>query len=156
MDLVLINGLNKILVKSIMDCYLIILVILVAFFCIILLYVKYNYSQFAVIPDVFQAPVEIKPEVSKDIHYLDTRYHYPELPPANPIVEKSVLLTVIPANSDLYSPMGNIGSPTNQLDYSGGTTEMIKIPLQMNVPYDEQLRSQEILITDYNKIKYSS
>jgi hypothetical protein len=141
-----------------MDCYLSILVSLVAFFCAILLYVKYNYPQdnFAIIPDVFKPPMDITPVVvSKDIHYLDTRYRYPTLPPVNPNIKKSILLKVIPANSDLYSPLGNIGSPTNQLEYSGGTSEIIKIPLQMNVPYDEQLRSQEILITDYNKIKYS-
>jgi hypothetical protein len=32
---------------------------------------------------------------------------------------------------------------------------MIEIPLQMNYPNDnEQLRSQKILVTPYNKIKY--
>jgi hypothetical protein len=74
----------------------------------------------------------------------------------------------MPANGDLYYPNNydsnyyTIGSSstdlenTNQLYYSGGTTEMIKIPLQYNVPYEpEQLRSQDILITPYNRIKYS-
>ena len=43
---------------------------------------------------------------------------------------------------------------TNQLNYSGGSTQLIKIPLQFNEPYNEQLRTQDVLITPYNKIKY--
>ena len=44
---------------------------------------------------------------------------------------------------------------TNQLNYSGGSTQLIKIPLQYNEPHNEQLRTQEVLITPYNRIKYS-
>ena len=33
---------------------------------------------------------------------------------------------------------------------------MIKIPLQYNEPYDEPLRTQNILINDYNVIKYGN
>ena len=29
------------------------------------------------------------------------------------------------------------------------------IPLQMNEPFNEQLRSQEVMITPYNRIKYN-
>ena len=70
------------------------------------------------------------------------------------------------ANSDLYtsqpfdvnySLLDNPPNPsTNELLYSGGETNMINIPLQMNSPNEEQLRTQKILITPYNKIKYGN
>jgi hypothetical protein len=48
-------------------------------------------------------------------------------------------------------------SPANELIYSGGYTQLLKIPLQMNEPNSfEQLRSQDVLITPYNRIKYSN
>ena len=76
------------------------------------------------------------------------------------------MLNSIPTNNDLYTTQNYstndydlnqpINNNTNQLNYSGGSTQLIKIPLQMNEPYNEQLRSQEILITPYNKIKYGN
>ena len=101
-----------------------------------------------------------------ETYHLDTRYDYPTTPPVNPEVYKSLLVNNIPVENGLYSNQEiidngyildqNNNGNTNQLDYSGGSSQLIKIPLQMNEPYNEQLRSQEILITPYNKIKYSS
>ena len=167
-------------------CYISILVSLLAFFCAILAYLKYFYSpkvQFSKVElstnglasqvgagveqlnSLQEATNEI-PSTDTPVHLLDTRNKYSEIPPVNPTVEQSQILKVVPANEDLYSSQDfstdyylldqPTGTPTNQLDYSGGATEIIKIPLQFNVPTDEQLRSQEILITDYNKIKYGS
>ena len=71
------------------------------------------------------------------LNQLDTRYMYPLLAPVNPIVREA---TIGPKE-----------------EYSGGYAELLKIPLQMNDPNNsEQLRSQNILITPYNRIKYSS
>ena len=57
-------------------------------------------------------------------------------------------------DSDYSEYSGN--SNGNLLTYSGGTTELLKIPLQMNEPNSyEQLRSQDVLITPYNRVKYS-
>jgi len=108
-----------------------------------------------------------KPEFEKDIHYYDTRYQYPYNPPVNPIARRSVVKKEIPSSPDLYytqtydSHHTLINSPpiglTNELYYSGGLNELIQIPLQYNSPSSsEQLRSQDILITPYNRIKYSS
>jgi hypothetical protein len=73
----------------------------------------------------------LQDDSEKDIHYQDTRYEYPYEPPVNPIALKSELV-----------PFDN-------------TLEVLKIPLQMNVPNDnEQLRSQVESITPYNYIKY--
>jgi len=102
---------------------------------------------------------------NKDIHTLDTRYNFPTTPPVNPNIYQSVVLNSVPAEAGLYSNQEmirgyilNENKPveTNQLDYSGGTTQLIKIPLQMNDPYNEQLRSPEILITPYNTVKYKN
>jgi hypothetical protein len=60
----------------------------------------------------------------------DSRYQYPYLPPVNPIVYKT------------------------ERNRFSNDLELLKVPLQMNVPYDEQLRSQIISVTKYNKIKY--
>ena len=66
-----------------------------------------------------------------DVHYQDTRYEYPYEPPVNPIALKSELVSF------------------------DNTLSVLKIPLQMNVPHDnEQLRSQVESITPYNYIKY--
>ena len=71
------------------------------------------------------------------LNQLDTRYSYPMLAPVNPIVRNT---TIGPKE-----------------EYSGGYSELLKIPLQMNDPNNmEQLRSQNILITPYNRIKYSN
>jgi hypothetical protein len=81
---------------------------------------------------------------------FDSRYKYPLLPPVNTNVMNSVIKNDIPfSNPD--------SGPGNQLVYSGGTNQLIQIPLQYNDPFQpEQLRSQNILITPYNRIKYST
>ena len=133
-----------------MEKYLILILILIA----VILYLKYNKQGFSATLD----------EVDK-IYKLDTRYQFPTVPPVNPISYKTNLLNEIPVDKDLYSNQEyvegyildqNNNFKTNQLNYSGGTTQMIKIPLQMNEPFEEQLRSQEILITPYNRVKYST
>ena len=105
-------------------------------------------------------------DVKKEVYLNDTRYNYPLTPPVNPNVYKTEVINSIPVNTDLYTSQEYSTtdyildqptiSNTNQLNYSGGSTQLIKIPLQMNEPFDEQLRSQEILITPYNKIKYGN
>lgn len=80
----------------------------------------------------------------------DTRYQYPYDPPVNPIVRQSEIVypQVSLHNEDVFSDYHTV----NQVDKD---YKLIKIPLQMNVPNDnEQLRSQLELVTDYNKIKY--
>jgi hypothetical protein len=137
--------------------YLIILAALLSFFCLSLYYSQNNASTFAetIVPQ----------QAIKEVYKLDTRYKYPTLPPVNPNIHQAVVLNSVPAEHDLFSKQElvngyilnqNENGSTNQLDYSGGTTQLIKIPLQMNDPYNEQLRSQEILITPYNTIKYKN
>jgi hypothetical protein len=83
------------------------------------------------------------------------------------MVKGTVIKKQIPASPDLYFTQTYdthntlINSPplesTNELYYSGGLNQLIQIPLQYNSPSDfEQLRSQDILITPYNRIKYST
>jgi hypothetical protein len=127
--------------------YLIILISLVVFFSIITIYLKNK--------DKFKTK-EINSK-EQPVYKLDTRYDYPLNPPVNPIAYKSVILNSVPVSKDLYSNEEMESTETmdtNQLNYSGGSTQLIKIPLQFNEPYNEQLRTQEILITPYNKIKY--
>jgi hypothetical protein len=134
-----------------MEKYLIITLILLS----VIIYLNY-------IKQPFSATLDEVNEVYK----LDTRYNFPTVPPVNPMSYKTLLLDQIPVDKDLYSnqehvdgfilDQNNFKTKTNQLNYSGGTTQMIKIPLQMNEPFEEQLRSQEILITPYNRIKYST
>lgn len=148
--------------------YLLILAALIAFFCIVLFYTKNNNksSQFSEIIQQQLPTVQYNNEYSQnnDIHTLDSRYKYPNTPPVNPMVYQTQIIDNIPVEKDLYSNQDYIKdyildqpivNDTNQLNYSGGTTNIIKIPLQMNEPYNEQLRSQEILITPYNRIKYN-
>ena len=152
--------------------YLLLIISLMTFYCIIMLYLKYGYkhnlSSFTPIssgiPDVSDIPIIDKLKPVPDIYLSeDTRMQFPLLPPVNPIARQRIIETSIPANlytnqtydteySILDEPQTN---NTNQLIYSGGDTKMIKIPLQYNYPYNEQLRSQDILITPYNKIKYN-
>ena len=108
-----------------------------------------------------------KPFSEIDTHNFDTRYRYPYNPPVNPMATRSVIKNEIPASPDLYftqtydSRNTLIDSPpvgsSNELYYSGGLNKLIQIPLQYNSPSEfEQLRSQDVLITPYNRIKYSS
>ena len=90
---------------------------------------------------------------SPNVYNFDTRMKYNYLPPVNPNVTQSVIVDNIPASPELNFFPGN----DNLLNYSGGETQLIQIPLQYNDPYEpEQLRSQEILITPYNRIKYGT
>jgi hypothetical protein len=136
-------------------------IIIIIFAFVVFYFLKKKESLFTQI----EQPLMKKQET--DIYHLDTRYEYPTVPPANPNVYKSLLVKSVPASSSLYSGQEFSTNDyildqnqieynnTNQLDYSGGSTQLLKIPLQMNEPYNEQLRSQEILITPYNKIKYN-
>ena len=83
---------------------------------------------------------------------FDSRINYPLNPPVHNNVTNSMLQTVLPASSELYAPFNS--GETNQLYYSGGTNQMLKIPLQ--ILDDSILRSQNVLITPYNRIKYSN
>jgi len=152
------------------NCYLRILISILVFFCVVLLYLKYSSSTF-VVPGAFHQPKEVtfSPKLEQ-VHYLDSRYEFPDSPPVNPITRLSEIVDVIEPNADLYTPFTNyyqindsthsIISPTNEtneLNYSGGSTVLIKIPLQMNEPnHFEQLRSQNELVTPYNRNKYSN
>ena len=146
-----------------MNKYLIITLILII---VVVLYLKYNkqgFSKQGFSKQGFSNTLDQVDPVD-EIHRLDTRYRFPTVPPVNPVTYKTMVLNEIPADKDLYSNQEYISefildqndNLTNQLNYSGGTTQMIKIPLQMNEPFNEQLRSQEILITPYNRIKYST
>jgi hypothetical protein len=150
------------------NCYLRTLVCILAFFCVVLIFIKNRKSTF-VVPDVFKTKKVSFPKLEQ-VHYLDSRYKYPYDPPVNPITMLSEVVTDIKPNSDLYTPFTNfyeindsensIITPennTNELNYSGGKNVLLKVPLQMNYPNEyEQLRSQNILITPYNKNKYSN
>jgi len=120
-----------------------------------------NHPEFATIKKT------VKPNYEQDVYETqDTRMQYPELPPVNPNARNLVVLDNVRSSQDLYSNQGseiNYGilnvppaQNVNELVYSGGMTQLIKIPLQYNDPYNEQLRTQDILITPYNKIKYTS
>ena len=126
------------------------------------------------IPDLNQksmtpSPFNVLPaaKYEPNVYLLDSRYQYPYNPPVNPVTRETVIKKNIKASPDLYftqtydSQNTLIDSPpqesTNELYYSGGLNQMIQIPLQFNNPYEpEQLRSQDILITPYNRIKYST
>ena len=133
--------------------YLQIFLVLIAFYCLVLLYVRVT-SKFTDLKDI---------GVIDEVLPLDTRYKFPLLSPVIPLVYSAEILDTIQPSSDLYSSqegMFNLlnqpqSGKLNELDYSGGKTQLIKIPLQMNEPYNEPLRSQDILITPYNRIKYS-
>jgi hypothetical protein len=142
--------------------YLIILISLVVFFSILVIYLKKKNS-------TFDETTLIKNNQNieqQQVYKLDTRYDYPLNAPVNPIAYKSVVLNSVPVSKNLYSNQEidstgyilnenmNENQDTNQLNYSGGSTQLIKIPLQFNEPYNEQLRTQDVLITPYNKIKY--
>ena len=125
-----------------------------------------NKSRFTEIKPLLNQQPESAPTSSVDVYHLDTRFEYPTVAPVNPIAHKTLTVNRVPVDHGLFSNQENCQSYildqnnrlppniTNQLDYSGGTTQLLKIPLQMNEPYNEQLRTQEVLITPYNRIKY--
>jgi hypothetical protein len=137
-----------------MTVYLQILLVLLVFYCFVLLYVRLT-SKFTDLKDI---------GVIDEVLPLDTRYKFPLLSPVIPLVYSAEILDTVQPSSDLYSSQDPgmfklLNQPQsgklNELDYSGGKTQLIKIPLQINEPYNEPLRSQDILITPYNRIKYS-
>jgi len=145
------------------DKYLKITATLIAFFCIVIFYLKNKKSPFG---DTQTEPLINNIKATVDVNKLDTRYDYPLTPPVNPNVYKTQIVSVSPASSDLYSTQDylingyelnqNDNVQTNQLNYSGGSTQLLKIPLQFNDPFNEQLRTQEVLITPYNRLKYNT
>jgi Ca2+/Na+ antiporter len=157
------------------DNFLIMILLMMVFYYCLIVYLKYLYkkqnSKFTPLDSGIPAvqnqepPIVIKSEPNV---YLteDTRMKDPLLPPVNPMARKRIIKNVIPASPGLYSdqtydttdyildvpPLQN----TNQLIYSGGETQLIQVPLQYNEPYEEPLRTQDILITPYNKVKYGT
>jgi len=96
-----------------------------------------------------------------DVHLRDSRYKFHESSPVNPTTEKSVVYGTSIPSGEMYYPFDESKDfkwdSLNQLNYSGGSTQLLRVPLQMNFPNsDEMLRSQDILITPYNRIKYSN
>ena len=91
-------------------------------------------------------------EPTENVYKLDSRYQFPYNPPVNPMAMESTITNSIPASPELFYGSTN----TNELRYSGGDSQLISIPLQYNYPNGtEMLRSQPILITPYNRVKYS-
>lgn len=152
--------------------YFILLSALIVFFFVITVYSKSQSEQFSQLnstptPTPTPNQNENENENSTNVYTLDTRFDYPTKAPVNPIAYKSVILNNIPADKGLFSNQEMIetgyilnenqqSALVNQLETSGGNMELIKIPLQFNDPVNEQLRSQEILITPYNAIKYKN
>jgi hypothetical protein len=132
-----------------LDCFLGITVGLISFYFFIIVYLR-SQGNFIDIPGAVRPNAEYKETIS-DIPE-DTRYKYPYSPPVSPLVKRSTVETVVPANDTFGTPL----EETNELLYSGGLGELIKIPLQMNDPnLNEPLRSYDVLVTPYNRIKYS-
>jgi hypothetical protein len=153
------------------NTYLYIILVLLAFFCAIIFFFKNQQSHFTPvesgIPNVEMKPKPIYMKQEPNVYQTqDTRMEYPLLAPVNPIARRRTIQTDLPAERDLFNNQEYgtnyymLDTPaaidTNQLLTSGGPTQMIKIPLQFNEPYDEQLRTQDILITPYNKVKYGT
>ena len=148
--------------------YLLLIIILISFFIIILVYVKYFYKinftpVTSGIPDTESKNQVIDLKEEPNVYQTeDTRIQFSDLAPVNPIVRKRVIIDSEPVNQDLFTPYFDTGFSILDTPPTPNTNElndniMIKIPLQMNYPNDnEQLRSQKILVTDYNKIKYGN
>jgi hypothetical protein len=153
------------------SCYVNLIIGLVSFFAAVLVYIKFIYKQQqsftpSDLPGSKSQPISLAAKMEPNVYETeDTRIFYPLQPPVNPNIRKARKLNKISSDSDLYnnqdysSPEYLLNVPgveTNQLIYSGGKAKMLQIPLQFNEPYNEQLRSQEILITPYNCVKYGS
>jgi hypothetical protein len=159
------------------SCYLYTVAVLILFFIGIILYLKYGYQAASTFKNIDEPdyilfengpPVKEPLPVIKEeppVYKRDSRYVYSTLPPVNVNVDSSVVQTSIPVEYDLYTTQGCIAQTlldqpaddhTNQLVYSGGDTQMITIPLQDNYPYNEALRTQKVLVTPYNKVKYGT
>jgi hypothetical protein len=154
--------------------YLFLIAALMVFYYLIMLYIRHNYNRPKFSPLNLnlnqQEPTRVEKRVEKkEIHsgldLGDTRLEYPLLPPVNPMARNSKVKNVIKSDPGLYSVQShNIlqgvdleippATDTNELVYSGGSTQMIEIPLQYNDPYSEPLRTQNVLVTPFNKSKY--
>ena len=150
--------------------YLLLIIILISFYLSVLIYLKYFYkksqSNFSPvdskIPDTENKNIDLDLEFEPNVYETeDTRIQYPALPPVNPIVRKRVIIDSEPVNQDLFTPYFDNFSvldtpPTPNTNELNGNN-LIEIPLQMNYPNENEiLRSQKILVTDYNKIKYGN
>jgi hypothetical protein len=154
------------------DNYLRLLIALMVFYLVVMVYLKYNTPQpftplSSGIPNITSK--QDRPIIKQQPNVYeteDTRMQYPLLPPVNPNVRNRIIKKTIKSDPDLFNAQSYdtdnfildtpIDQNTNQLLYSGGNATLLEIPLQFNEPYTEQLRSQEILITPYNQIKYGN
>jgi hypothetical protein len=154
------------------DNYLRLLIALMMFYLVFMVYLKYNTPQpftpvSSGIPNI--TSMQNRPVIKQQPNIYetdDTRMQYPLLPPVNPNVRNRLIKKSVNADPDLYNVQSYdtdkfildtpSGQNTNQLLYSGGNATLLEIPLQFNEPFNEQLRSQEILITPYNQNKYGN
>ena len=148
------------------NCYLGITVSLLAFFFTVLIFTRT--SNFIVMPENKEKNNKLLQNNKVfNVYQNDSRYVYQYDPPVNPITGLSKIVDTLSPSPDLYTPFNNFydvndsehsildNQGLNELNYSGGSTKLIKIPLQMNAPNEyEQLRSQNVLVTPYNKNKY--
>lgn len=109
------------------NCYLGIILTLIAYFLTILIFVKKPITEKLTNQPPMTDNLAEQP-ITENIYNLDSRIKYPYNPPVNPMFFK------------------------NQIKQLPNSEKIIQIPLQ--TIDGEQLRSQEILITPFNKIKY--
>ncbi len=137
--------------------YLIIIILLLLFF---MYTTKSSFSPIDIIDTTNDRILPIE-----DNSIYNSRIEYPYNPPVNTNIKGSFIINKKIPSSDLYSNLAMVNggkqlSPEpmqqniNELNYSGGSSTILEIPLQYNYPTNEILRSQKILITDYNKNKY--
>ncbi len=141
-----------------------------SFFIVILLYIKYFYKQNSKfspidsrIPNIETQDYNINLKAEPNVYQTeDTRMQFSALPPVNPMVRKRVIIDSEPVSQDLFTPYFDTEfsildtPPTPNTNELNGNN-LIEYPLQMNYPNENEiLRSQKILVTDYNKIKYGS
>ncbi len=107
---------------------------------LLLIFFKLFKSKFQAVPA--QSERLINPDAEFQPIHNESRYRMPYSPPVHPQMEELTVDNVLPAS---YPP-----ELSNDL-----SKNLINIPLQYNDPTREQLRSQPILITPYNRIKYS-
>ena len=151
------------------DNYLLLIIMLISFFIVILVYIKYFYKQNSKfspidsrIPNLETQNYNINLNAEPNVYQTeDTRMQFSALPPVNPMVRKRVIIDSEPVSQDLFTPYFDNYSildtpPTPNTNELNGNN-LIEIPLQMNYPNENEiLRSQKILVTDYNKIKYGN
>jgi len=107
---------------------------------VVIIYLYRRKSNFQAVPE--QTEQLIKENNTWDPLHNESRYRYPYSPPVHPQMEELTITDILPKS---YPPEVA----------EGLSSELINIPLQYNDPTREQLRSQPILITPYNRIKYS-